>query len=613
MITPMKYVSVICLKDDKEKVLDSLQKFGGIMLSEREDSSFGDLSSGQNVRRMEKLLGELKPYTEKKGLFSQNPQVSISEFDNADSYEIEQTSEMEQKLTEIDALKAKTQKNKSLLAELTVWENLSVPVSEIGEFSYYSSFAGTFPKGQSEEISKAADDAGISIETVSETGNTVYCIAAAAKGDSVAFLSDYGFEKASLPSVQGMIKDNIERVSKEIEEDGKRLEALKEELTGLVNSTDAPELMYERFKAKSERESAPFTQTVETVMLEGWVAEKDIGEAETAVKKAAEAYSFEYRDPLPEEEPPTLLENNKLVSQFEGITNMFSVPKYGQIDPNAVMAPWYWIIFGMMMADAGYGLLMAVLIFAAKKLMKPKGETAKLMNVLWYSSITTMIFGVLFGSYFGETWNPILFSPLENPVVMLLFTIVVGVIHIFTGMIVKIVVNCKEGKFLDAVFDQVSWIMLITGLGMLFLPSVKTVGIVLAAAGALIILFTAGRKKKGIFGKITGGLAGLYGITGYLSDILSYSRILALGLATGVVGMVMNMLAGMIQVNVIGFLLSLLIYIVGHIFNLVLGLLSAYVHDCRLQYIEFYSKFYEGSGKLFRPFAIQTKYIDIIK
>ena len=153
--------------------------------------------------------------------------------------------------------------------------------------------------------------------------------------------------------------------------------------------------------------------------------------------------------------------------------------------------------------------------------------------------------------------------------------------------------------------------LVISGICLIFLAATRTVGIVLACVGAAIILFTAGRAKKGIIGKITGGLVGLYGITNYLSDILSYSRILALSLATGVVGMVMNMLAGMIQGSVIGFILSLLIYIVGHVFNLVLGLLSAYVHDCRLQYIEFYGKFYEGSGKLFQPLSINPKYIQI--
>ena len=153
--------------------------------------------------------------------------------------------------------------------------------------------------------------------------------------------------------------------------------------------------------------------------------------------------------------------------------------------------------------------------------------------------------------------------------------------------------------------------VLILGLGMLFLPALQAVGAALATAGALVVLFTAGREKKGFLGKAAGGLVGLYGITSYLSDILSYSRILALSLSSGVVGMVMNLLAGMVGGTAVGFVFSLLIYVVGHIFNLAMGLLSAYVHDSRLQYIEFFNKFYEGGGYAFRPLQINPRFVDI--
>ena len=200
-----------------------------------------------------------------------------------------------------------------------------------------------------------------------------------------------------------------------------------------------------------------------------------------------------------------------------------------------------------------------------------------------------------------------------DPIKMLLLTIIVGVLHIFTGMITKMVLDIKSGHPWDAIFDQLSWMMIIAGVGMIFINPLQKIGIIIALTGALIILLTAGRHKKGVIGKLVGGLGGLYNITSYFSDILSYSRILALSLATGVVGMVMNLLAGMVQGSVIGFILSLVIYIVGHIFNLVLGLLSAYVHACRLQYIEFYGKFYEGGGTIFKPFGIKTNYINIKK
>ncbi len=179
-------------------------------------------------------------------------------------------------------------------------------------------------------------------------------------------------------------------------------------------------------------------------------------------------------------------------------------------------------------------------------------------------------------------------------------------------MTIEIVEKVRSGHLLDAIFDQVSWMVLITGLGFLFLPALKTAGMVMAIGGAAVVLLTAGRDKPNIVGKITGGLLGLYDISSYMSDILSYSRILALSLATGVIGMVMNLLAGMVSGSIIGFVFAILIYLVGHSFNLAMSLLSAYVHDSRLQYIEFFNKFYEGGGYAFKPLSVQSKHIDVI-
>ena len=333
---------------------------------------------------------------------------------------------------------------------------------------------------------------------------------------------------------------------------------------------------------------------------------------ENAVSQVTDVYDLEYSDPEEGEQPPTALKNKKFWKPFESITDMYSPPKPGTIDPTPVSAPWFWVIFGMMMGDFGYGALMAVIFGLMKKIMKPKGQFGMLVTLLFYSSITTMIFGILFGSYFGETFHPILFSPLDNPVAMLIFSLVIGVLHIFSGMAIKIAEQVRAGHVLDAIFDQVSWMLLIAGAGLIFLEQTRTVGMVLAIVGAVIILFTAGREKKNIVGKAFGGIMGLYDVTSYLSDILSYARILALGLATGVIAMVMNILAGMVQINVLGFILSLVIYFIGHVFNITMSLLSAYVHDSRLQYIEFFNKFYDGGGYNFEPLAIQTKSIDVI-
>ncbi|MBQ6539539.1 MAG: V-type ATP synthase subunit I [Oscillospiraceae bacterium] len=611
MIASMKYLSIICMKEDRDKLLTALQKCGEIMLCETEDSTHIEPSAGQNMRRMEKLIKDVKPYKEKKPLFAPNPEVTESEFEGDRTNDLVTAGRMEALLKKISETESAVEKDRQTVAQLTPWQDLTVPVEDIGDTEYTSSVTGSAAVGDLEACREAAEACGAELQTVSSDGVREYMIAVSLKGENLSRLFDAGFERAALPLKGGKVADRIRALNESITENNATLMTMNEELKALSAETDAPELLYEQFRAESEREAAPFTETDATVVIEGWVPEDKVKKVEKTVAKVTDAYDLQTRDPLPDEKPPSQMRNNYLTSQFEGITNMFSVPMYGDNDPNPVMAPWYWIIFGLMMGDAGYGLMMVVLGLILKKLMQPKGTTEKLFNVIIYSSITTMICGVLFGSYFGETWHPILFSPMNDPLKMLILTLIIGVLHIFTGMITKIVYDVKAGRVWDAIFDQVSWIMVITGLGLLFLKQTKTVGMILAIAGALIVLFTAGREKKGIFGKATGGLLGLYGVTGYMSDILSYSRILALSLATGVVGMVMNMLARMIQGNVFGFILSLVIYAFGHVFNLVLGLLSAYVHDCRLQYIEFYSKFYDGNGRLFKPFAIQTKYIDL--
>ncbi len=627
MIAPMKYVSVLLMKEDRECVLRAIRKSGVMMLCETEESTTLGAESLSKLRRMEKLIKGLDKYEKK--TFAGGEQKSYSEeiLDGELSEQEILANELEMLLAEKESLALEKEKTTQLADSLKPWLALDAPLESIGESVYTDSFVGTLSLKVLEACELAAKQNGAAIEEVSRDGATAYVVVTTMKDAGTQFLAEFGFEKVVLPTLSGTASQNFSRLENELLQMSERADKIEAELCEKANTVDAHKLLYEKASAQSEIEAAPFCQTEQTVLIEGWTEADKLEVVDKAISKTGKAYAIYSRDPEEGEEVPTLLKNKKITRQFEGITNMFNPPKYGEYDPNAVMAPWYWIIFGLMMGDAGYGILMFVLVLAIKLVMKPKGGMAEIMNVILYSSLPTIIFGFIFGSFFGETVKvPGLFwfSPLENPVMMLVFTLVVGVLHIYTGMIVKIYLDVKAGKLLDALFDQVSWMLVITGLGMLFLPMVSeklaicsTIGTYMAIFGAIVILFTAGREKKGIFGKITGGLGGLYGITSYVSDILSYSRILALSLATGVVGMVMNLLAGMvtsaIPVPVVKYIPALLIYAVGHVFNLALGLLSAYVHDCRLQYIEFYGKFYDGGGKLFKPFKVETKYIELKK
>ncbi len=617
MITPMKKVLLVTLKSEREKVLEALQHSEIIMLTPSQSGNFGeDFESGAKERKLDLLLNDLKKYSKKPSLFTEKPEVAEEKFGEIDPISSEKVSLLSEKVKLRDTLESEISDINSKLLELSEYSTFTGDLSLIGESNFTLTLLGKIPTSN---IPLIKENEQLALEEFSSDAKMSVVSVTFLKEDShyvTTALRELKFEESALPVNSGTVKDETERLTVLLNSKKEEYKNNIEELSSLSNeSKESLELYFEQLRAKRERSEVRLEETEETVVFEGFIKSDDEKRLEKVLTSVTDVFALDVYEPDPDEEVPTALSNSKIVSDFEGITNMFNSPKHDEIDPNPVMAPWYWIIFGMMMGDAGYGLMMAVLIFLFKKIMKPKGETKKLMNVLLYSSITTVFFGVLFGSYFGEELLPAVigFTALDDPISMLIITLIVGVLHIFTGMITKMYIDIKSGHFLDAVFDQLSWMFIILGLGMVFLPSLSKVGIVLAVIGAVTVLLTAGRKKKGFFGKIAGGLGGLYNVTSYLSDILSYSRILALSLATGVIGYVMNLLASMVQGNIIGFVISLVIYIVGHIFNLVLGLLSAYVHSCRLQYIEFYSKFYEGGGTLFKPFKIKTNYINIKK
>ena len=274
----------------------------------------------------------------------------------------------------------------------------------------------------------------------------------------------------------------------------------------------------------------------------------------------------------------------------------------------------------MMVGDVGYGVVLGIVTFIFIKVFKPKGGTLQLAKILCLSSISTILWGVFFNSYFGFSlpfYKPIV-GIMDDPIKLLALSIAVGALHIITGLVMKIVKDCKKHEFQEMLGKDLSWILVIVGIGLLAVslavPSFnKWIGIITALVGVALVILFAGHASKNIFARGAMGIAGLYDATSFLGDILSYSRVMALVMSSAAVASVMNVLAGMVAGSVVGYIAAALIFVVGHVFNLALGLLSAYVHDCRLQYIEFYGKFYEGGGKQFKPLTTKTKYNNDIK
>ncbi|NLX71520.1 MAG: V-type ATP synthase subunit I, partial [Clostridiales bacterium] len=310
---------------------------------------------------------------------------------------------------------------------------------------------------------------------------------------------------------------------------------------------------------------------------------------------------------------PVLLSNAKLVEPFEVITELYSLPDPRGLDPNLYMAPFFFVFFGMMLSDAGYGIITSLLAGYALYKFKLAGTGKKFAAMLFLCGISTVIWGAIFGGWFGDliTLKPLWINPLDNPLSVLILSFVMGVVQIYAGIILNAYKNIRAGHVADALMDQGLWLVLLTGLLMFVKPELTSVGKYMAALGAIGLILTQGRAQKSIIKKFTSGVLSLYDITGYLSDVLSYSRLLALGLTTGVIATVINTMAKTVAGNIIGYIVMALIIVGGHVFNLAINVLGAYVHSSRLQYIEFFSKFYDSGGRAFDPLRVKTTYVDL--
>ena len=272
-------------------------------------------------------------------------------------------------------------------------------------------------------------------------------------------------------------------------------------------------------------------------------------------------------------------------------------------------------IFGIMMGDAGYGLIIAALSYFALRKFKLRGTGKKLVSLILLGGVSCILWGSIFGGWFGNAGAlvglpPLWFDPINEPLTMLIFCFALGLIQIFAGMGLKAYMNIRQGKIWDAVFDQGLWYVTIIGLIIMVTLS-KAVGQYMALLGAAGLVLTQGRHQKNIVKRIFSGLLSLYDITGYFSDMLSYSRLFALALSGSVIATVINQLGLMAANSWIGWIIAAVVLAAGHGFNILISILGAYVHTSRLQYIEFFGRLFETGGHAFRPLRIKTKFIDV--
>ena len=527
---------------------------------------------------------------------------------------------------------------RGLIAGLKPWETLDIPL-EMNETEHALVQLGAAPV-KTDTVQMAADvqaaAPSVIVQEVSKDKQQKYYAFICLKEEKEQLLEalrPYNFSAVTLADQKGTATEAMHRYEKEIEKNEKNIAEDEEILKKLAAYREHIEFLYDSLMMRRDRARVvgDMVSTEMVFYFDGWMPAKAQPEVEALLKEYEFYYNIEEPDP-DDESVPVLLQNNSIVTPFEAVTGMYSLPGRHDIDPTAILAPFYFLFFGLMLSDAAYGLILTTLCAIILKKYKPEGTTYRMIKMFMFCGLSTFMWGALFGGWFGNFFTvaaktffgkefvikPLWFDPLSEPMRLLVVSLILGAVHLFVGMGVQAYMDIKDGRPLDALFDIGLWYLLLIGI-VLFAFGGKLgagavgIGKIMAIVGAVGILLTGGRKKKGIFGKLTGGLGSLYGITSYLSDVLSYSRLLALGLATGVVAQVFNTLGSLAGGGIAGSILLIVVFAFGTVFNIAINALGAFVHSCRLQYVEFFGKFYTGGGRPFAPFERKTKYIKILK
>lgn len=650
-IVKMKKFTLLAFESQRAELLEKLQAFAEVEFINLQDNDF--LESNEDFKDLSKegldseyaeceeklskakfALNFLKEYVPQKSglqaLKEGKVELTLKELEEKvlnSNWEaiFDKVKEKEAEFNKLDNEKTKLQ---STIDSLSPWENFDASFEEL-ESLKIPKFLGSIPKQNEESLSSELENCYLEIVSSNNDETFFFVMCNTEKKEEIAEkLRALGFSQFKTEEKVTPLKtihDSIDRMAKI---DSEKF-FIKEELADFDEEYKTLELVNEYYENMIVRKEATgnFLKTENVMVIQGWLAADDEKELINVVKKVAGDEAYLTFEDVKEEEydkVPTKLKNNELCTCFESITEMYSTPKYDEIDPTPLLTPFYLLFFGMMVADMGYGLLMILATgFVLKKFKLDEG-TRKFIKFFFYLGFPTIGFGAIYGAFFGDLIPslPRLIDTNKDITTILILSIVLGAIQIFCGLGIKAYMLIKAGKPLDAFYDVGSWVITLISLGVVLVgafvggvPSiVKTIAIVLMIFGMVVIVLTNGRGAGSKAAELGQGAYALYGITSYVGDLVSYTRLMALGLAGGSLAGAFNMIIGLFSSNIVALILfGPLLFVFGHIFNLALSLLGAYVHTCRLQYVEYFGKFYEGGGRAFTPFKAEEKYINLKK
>lgn len=528
------------------------------------------------------------------------------------------------------------------LEGLSHWRGISIPVQELVSTKYVQLELVKIPQDAREEFAgQLEQEVGDMFLLQPVSANHGFCcellIYLKEYADKVTpVLANYGVEPIELPDIPGTPAEVIAQIEQQVADKTKKQAVLRKQVVALASQYQVLALAHDYYtnqKLKAEVQ-ASFLATSQTFLIEGWINRRQVERLKKRLEDKFAETEVLISEPEKGDIPPVELTNSRLVSPFEAVTKLYGLPHHNEQDPTPLLAPFFFVFFGLCLTDAGYGLILALLTYLGLRYLLLAEGSRNMLRLLFCSGIASILAGAITGSWFGDIINflPDVFSPLKvardslilfdpindpnGPMLFMMISLILGFIQVWYGIGIKMYAEIKEGARAAALFDQFPWMLIFLGLTGLGLQKAEVIGqawsvisLGLIYTGVGVILLFNGREYKNIFKRLGIGILGLYGSIGYFSDILSYSRLLALGLATGVIATVINKIAFITTgIPVIGYVFTFLILIGGHLFNLAISGLGAFVHTSRLQFVEFFPKFFRGGGRAFMPFKWESKY-----
>jgi V/A-type H+-transporting ATPase subunit I len=532
---------------------------------------------------------------------------------------------MEKKKSEIENLQ-------NTLEMLRPWSSLETPVEEIGQLLQATCWAGLIPNQHYEQIEEKLGELGAAIQKIGPAGNRIACLIACLKEQTDEVqksLRSAEFEPVNFEPMSGTASELISEHSKKLEKAQSQLKIYTEQAEALSENLLNLQILYDHYQnllsREQTRDTAPATES--TVLLEGWVKEHNFHRLEKLMSDF-DASSLTKIEPAENEEIPVEIENKRIIKPFEVITRLYGMPQHFEVDPTVFLAPFFALFFALCLTDAGYGLVMVILM--ALFIWKMQGDK-KLMWMLGICGAVTIIAGALTGGWFGNAIQTFIlgkpnksialwFDPFEKPMTFFVLSLGLGYFQIMAGLAIGLGHSLKRRDYLSAICDYLSWLVMLNSI-VLFLaakfgaipaPIGTVCGIIALFPAAIILLFSV--RQGGWPGRIGMGVYNLFSTIFYMGDVLSYLRLMALGMVTGGLAMAINVIVEICsKIPLAGILIAVIVFVGAHAFNIAINTLGAFVHTLRLQYVEFFPKFFVGGGKQFMPLSKEYQHIYIAK